>query len=449
MSFTLLLAMSSIAQVPSMSLPEALDYARQHQPSLRAAQARAQAALAASAIPRAQWAPRLGLTAQLLVGTANNTSASYVGSAGIDVPRIGGTASVLPSTASWTPYASSLAGLGIRQEVFDFGKIAAQSAVLDAAAAAEKSRADVSGLDLELSVKSAYFAVLAAKAILAASEAAYARAKEERDDAAARVSAGMRSPIDLTRPEADLMKFDAGRIRARGSVATAQAVLAAVTGFPEGLLDTQGAAPEVTPPPAMKEALERSLAQNPELHAFESRLTAQRAQSRAIFMELLPDLWATAALTGREGGAPTSTVLPQATGAGFLPGVPNWDLGLVLSWQFFDLAVLRRRDVSLRNEDAAQADLDAARLATSSAIQQAYYTFAGAREALPALQRAVDAAKANHDQAHARFKAGLGTAVELADADALLTDAQIQAALGQFEADRARAQLARAIGGEP
>ena len=60
-------------------------------------------------------------------------------------------------------------------------------------------------------------------------------------------------------------------------------------------------------------------------------------------------------------------------------------------------------------------------------------------------EEAVDAATANLDQANARFGKGLGTAVELADAEALLTDSQIQLAVGRFQRARARARLARVI----
>jgi outer membrane protein TolC len=63
---------------------------------------------------------------------------------------------------------------------------------------------------------------------------------------------------------------------------------------------------------------------------------------------------------------------------------------------------------------------------------------------VPALQRALDAARANEDQVDARFRAGLATAVELADAEALLTNAEIQLAIGQFQLSRANARLARA-----
>jgi outer membrane protein TolC len=64
---------------------------------------------------------------------------------------------------------------------------------------------------------------------------------------------------------------------------------------------------------------------------------------------------------------------------------------------------------------------------------------------LPGLSRAAQAAQANYAQADARFKAGLGTSVELADAEALRTQAEIQLVLGEFELARARAAFGRTI----
>jgi outer membrane protein len=433
---------AAAAQVPSLSLPEALEYARQHQPSLRAAQARAQAALAEALIPRAQWYPHLGATAQLYEGTTNNSTAMTLNGLGVDVPRIGGTPQ---GTALWSPYASSFVGIGLRQELFDFGKIAAQSAVADANASAAQSRAQVDALDLALAVKESFFAVLAAKALLSTAEAAYQRVQKERDDAAARVKSEMLGRIALTRPEADLMRFDAARIRARGSLAAAQAVLAAITGSPAPLLDAQGPAPQPTAPPDLQSALEKAASEDPEIHQYAARLRAQQERSRATLMELLPDLGLTSTLSARAGGTPAAGTTDLPFGAGFLPTVPNWDVGVFLSWSFFDEGVLARRKASLQYEAAAAADLDAVKLKASASIRATYAALEVAFQAMPALRRAVDAAKANHEQAAARFGAGMGTSVELADADALLTDAEIQLALGQFEWDRGRARLARAI----
>jgi outer membrane protein TolC len=68
-----------------------------------------------------------------------------------------------------------------------------------------------------------------------------------------------------------------------------------------------------------------------------------------------------------------------------------------------------------------------------------------ARQELPALQQSLDAARANWAQADARFRAGLGTAVELADAEAVLADAEINLALGVFEVARTRVVFGRRI----
>jgi outer membrane protein TolC len=69
--------------------------------------------------------------------------------------------------------------------------------------------------------------------------------------------------------------------------------------------------------------------------------------------------------------------------------------------------------------------------------------------ARPALERGVEAARANYEQADARFRSGLGNAVELADAEALRTQAEINLALGRFDVARARIAFARAIAEEP
>jgi outer membrane protein TolC len=108
----------------SLSLDEALTYARAHQPQLRAAVARVAAEQEAAEVPRAEWYPTIGATAQLFGGTANNTTGTYVApGGGMDIPRIGGTRSV--SSGTWRPYPSTIAGIGMNQELFDFGRIAA------------------------------------------------------------------------------------------------------------------------------------------------------------------------------------------------------------------------------------------------------------------------------------------------------------------------------------
>src|SRR5262249_9492613 len=171
----------------------------------------------------------------LFGATANQTTGSYLTVDLPDLPRIGGTRAV--SKGTFKPYASTLAGIGGSQEVFDFGRIAAQAAAADALVGVEQQRASVGTLDVTFNVEEGYFAVFAAKSIVKASEDAYERARMHRDLARAGVNSGLRSPIELTRAESELAKLDIGRIRARGGLSTAQTVLAAVVGAPDPALD--------------------------------------------------------------------------------------------------------------------------------------------------------------------------------------------------------------------
>lgn len=427
----------------AIGLGDAIAYAKAHQPAVRTAMARIAAQNALAGIPRARWLPRFGATAQLFGATANQTTASYVTTDSPDLPRIGGTRAT--STGSFRPFASTLAGVGGTQELFEFGRIAAETAAADALVTIERHRAEVATLDVAFNVEEAYFAVFAAKSVLKASDEAYERARAHRDLAKAGVTSGLRPPIELTRAEAELAKLDIGRIRARGSVDTSQAVLAAAVGATDAALDVTSTPPSPSEMPSLDEALELSGARDPRLLEAIAQLRAQEARTRAIGAELRPDLSLTATVTGRAGGAPPSGNGVAASGDGFIPNVPNWDVGVVLTWPLFDGVVNARQNASQAEERVRREEIGQVRQETVAAVREAYVGVEVARAALPGLRHSLEAARANYEQADARFKAGLGTSVELADAEAVRTSAEIQLALGEFELARARSAFGRTI----
>ena len=418
-----------------MTLGQALAFAHAHQPSLRGALARVAAAAADTRVPRARWLPAFGATVQVFEGTVNNTTASYLGVPEVDLPRIGGTAA--HASRTWRPSTSTLAAMGGGQELFDFGRIAAESAVADVAYETARHRADAERLRVDLLVREAYYGVHGARAVLRAAEDAYQRARIHRDMAAAGVKSGLHAPIELTRADADLARFDVGRVRGRGSVDSARAVFAAAVGVDGPMLDASGEVETLEDSMPIASALRRALERDPTLDEARSRIRGGEAEARAVGAEMRPDLSLTATLSGRDGTAGTSDP------GRYLPGVPNWDAGLILRVPLYDPVVSARRDAAIARVEAAKADLSTLTQEESAAVQQAYVTLEVSRAALGSLSRAVEAGHANYAQAEARFKAGLGTSLELADAEALRTDAEIQLAVGQFEALRARAVLAR------
>ena len=426
----------------SVSLQQAITYARAHQPSIAAARARIEVARANAQVPRAAWSPRVTGAVEALIGTSNNTTASYATVGIIDVARVGGTPANAPST--WRPEPSTFAGVAVHQELYDFGRIDAQADALDAFARSAEEVAKVAQLDLDLLVEESFYAVLGARAVLLASEAAVTRARAHHDFAQARVNAKLLPPIEVTRSDADLARFEVERVRATGELAIAQAVLAAAIGSDAPALDA--GSDDVTfgaPPPAVngiRDAGERA----PELRSARDLLFAQQKITQSIRDELRPDLSLSAELTGRAGGAAVATN-PTPSGGGWVPDVPNWDALVVLNWPIFDRTVTARAKTSERAEVVRAAEIAEVSEQLRTLAQRSYVELDLAAAALPALQRSLDAARANHDQAEARFNGGLATAIELSDAEALLTDAQIGLAIGQFHLSRARARLARVL----
>jgi outer membrane protein len=383
------------------------------------------------------------VTGQIFAMTANNTTATYVAPTFMDLPRIGATATT--STGNLAPYPSTLVGVGVTQEVFDFGRIGAQRAAEDVLVDLQRHRADQARLDVDFGVEESYFAVFAAKAIVAASDQAYERSRIHRDFAKRGVDSGMRSPIELTRAEADLARFEVGRVRARGGVAVAQTVLSAAIGAPDPSVDVSGEIPKRSDMPALDEALRMAEAKSPQIARALTDLRAAERRTRAVGAELRPDLSLTATLSGRAGGAPPGANGPEPNGNGWLPDVPNWNVGLVLSWPLFDGVIATRRDAARAEEQVRRDAIDLAREQELAGVRRAYVDVEVARAALAGLENAVVAARANYDQADARFRAGIGNAVELADAETVRTGADIQLALGQFELARARAAFGRRI----
>jgi outer membrane protein TolC len=379
-----------------------------------------------------------------LGGTVNQTTASFFAMPDAIVQRVSGRSAVRDT--QWQPYASTIAGVSLRQEVFEFGKFAAQAAVHDALAEAAKANADRVALDLRYAVEEAYFAVLAAKAIAVAAEDAYTRAKVHRDLAFAGVKSGMREPIELTRADAELSRIDAGRIRAHGGLASAWVALAATMGAPDLAVDTVDASEDAqaSEPPPLAQSLDQARARDPELRLVAAQLTSAQRETHAIWAEYRPEFYLQGDFFGFAGGAPTGSG-PAPIGNGWVPSVGNYGLALVLSIPILDFSIISRGRVAQAQEAVVQSALALAELRLSEVVRQGYVARDVARAALPSLERSLQAAQDNWAQADARFRAGMGTSVELADAEALREDAEIQLALGRFNLARARVALARAL----
>ncbi len=391
-------------------------------------------------MPGAQWLPRVGAFAEIVGATTNNSTATQLGVSTVDIPRIGGTK--VEDDPNFRPYPTTMVAIGARQQLYDFGRVAAESAAASLAAQVERSRAAGAAVDIDFYVEQAYYAVLAATSVETASQSAYERATVHRDFARANVASGLRPPIEMTRAEADVARYEAALVRARGAVHTARAVFAAAVAVDDAELDAAGALPEPPALPPLADLLGHA-ASAPAVREAKARVDAQKGETRRLEAQSRPTVYATASINGRAGGSTPSSG-PVPTGDGWAPIVPNYNAGVVLSWPIFEPTWDRRADASREREHAAEAESSIVLRDQRTAITSAWQEARVATAALDALERGAEAAKANYEQAEHRFKVGLGTSTEVADAQSLRTEADIQLAIGRFQKARARVVLARA-----
>lgn len=433
-------AASETSAPREMTLEQAIAHARANHARLQAARLRLAAARREAEVPRAQWLPRVGGFAQVVGATTNNSSATQIGVGTVDIPRVGGTP--IDDTPNFRPYPTTMVALGARQQLYDFGRVAAETAAASLAAEVERTRTAGAGLDVDFIVEQAYYTVLAATAVEGAARGAYERALAHRDLARANVGTGLRPPIEVTRAEADVARYEAALVRSRGAVHVARAVFAAAAAVDDPELGAAGTPPEHSTLPALAELLRRAEA-SPVVREARARANAHKGETRRLEAQTRPTLYATGSINGRAGGSPPNAG-PLPPGEGWAPIVPNYNAGVVLAWPLYEPTWDRRADVSRERERAAEADTALALRDQQTAITSAWHEADIADAALGALERGAAAAKANYEQAEQRFKVGLGTSTEVADAQALRTEADIQLAIGRFQKARARVVLARA-----
>ncbi|HSO35357.1 MAG TPA: TolC family protein, partial [Labilithrix sp.] len=419
----------------SMALEEALTFARTLNPRAKAENARVRLAEERAREPGAAWSPRFGATAQVVGSSNNNSATNWLGSRGaVEFPRIAGTGFLQePSEINWKPYVNTVVGVTGEQRIYDFGRIAAETAAADAAVDAQRARLQDQQLSIDLGVREAYTAVLAARSIVGVARDAMLRSRVHRDEARARVLQGMRSRIEQDRAEADLARFEVGVLRAEGGLRAAQAAFAAAVGVPAPLLDASEPATQANVDvPTLDAAMNRAAEFDPAIREALLRTRAAHERVRAAAAQTRPELWAIGTINGAAGGAPRENTTTQTWGQGAVPWVPDYFVGAVLAWRFYDPVLGARTETAAREEDVAAAEQGVVRQESVARVEQTWVSLTVAVRTLTGLERAVTAARANYEQADGRFLSGLGTSTELADAEALRTAAEVDMVLGRF-----------------
>jgi outer membrane protein TolC len=420
-----------------LTLEGAVELALQHHPALRAQAAVSRAAKEDASAAHAAELPHLDLSAELLRATGNVLPGSVYSLPGI--PSVTGPAgtSSFDSGAfgSMIGASASLDLVGLRRRM-----------LLSDAALAEASRAqavvEVRRLVIGAAAADAFLALLTQHQAVGVAEKAVSRAKVLATQLQTLARQDLRPGADAARALAELALAQTQLARARQGEEVRAVQLSDALGTPgERYEPVPGALLTVSPgqPTA-------SRVRHPQLVAEDAAVEAAGQRTSAARVEFFPrvELAASIWLRGSGYARGGSTASPAS---GIVPDTPNWAAGLVISWPALEMFSVKARAAAAEaNAEAAGARRDEATQEVESQIEAARAVLQGARTIAENTPAGLQAARIAEEQANARFANGLGTELDVVNAQQLLAQAELDDLTARLGVWSAMLLLSRGLG---
>jgi outer membrane protein len=414
---------------PVLTLADAERNAREHQPQLAQARASTEAASARADEARAPLLPQV------------TGSASYQRTTGNFAPRPG----AIPSTTTTTTTRSSWAtsnyfnfGATASQLLWDFGQSTGRWHAAQASAESQRGSERATASQTLLGVRNAFFLAREQKALFEVARDTLRNLEVHLAQVEAFVKMGTRPEVDVFQARADRANGRVQLIAAENAYASSRAQLNQAMGV-VGPTDYE-VADEVLPPVAGEEGgLEALVSEaergRPDLTALEQQARAQELTVSAAQGGYGPALGVSTGLTD-QGTALDATVW-------------NWNATATLTWNIFQGGLTRATVSEARaNLSAARAQAEVLRQQIRVDVDQARLGVRAAQGSLGAADEVVVNARERLRLAERRYQEGVGTLVELGDAQVALTTAAAQRAQADYNLSTSRAQLVRALGRE-
>ena len=260
---------------------------------------------------------------------------------------------------------------------------------------------------------------------------------------------GTRAKIDVARAEANLYTAQADLIAAENAVKIAWVTLRNAMGSPR--LPEQPVAedsPEVVFTMNLSGARDVAFDARSELKSFEAQKRASdqllAVARRSHFPDLIFDTFY--GRTHRSNDR-LPAVKGHVTTLDIFPLQPIWQVQLSLNIPIFDgFRTTNRVEETLHNYYNVKFQEEDRRQQIALEVEQSYLRVVETQERIKATQSAALAAKENLDLARGRYEVGVGSIIEVTDAETLYTDAQTTYIRTVYDYKIADALLARAMG---
>jgi len=327
-------------------------------------------------------------------------------------------------------------GTTVSQLITDFGRTTNLVSSAESSAKAEEENSAATTAQIVLAVDQAFYNALETRALLQVAQQTIDARQLMVNQINALTQAKLKSDLDLSFANVDLSRAKLLQLEARNNYQTSLAVLSAILGYPDqqqfDLVESTGAPeqPDADVNPLIMEALR----QRPEVLALQDQVTSAEKFGHAEH-----DLWRpTVSALGTVGVAPVRN-----------DALPNWygAVGVNINIPVFNgfLYNARAKTADLQTETAKQRLLDE-RNNIARDVRTAWQQSQQAFERLGVTQQLREQANLGLNLAQARYNLGLGSIVELGQAELQKTEADITDTDAQYQYRLTRLVLAYTIG---
>ncbi len=436
-AFAVLLTPALAAQ--ALRIDEVVAQAQQKYAAVRVTVEQLNAANAQINLARTAFLPKIDFLAQLNRATRNNVYGMLFPNTVI--PPISGPPN--PNN-SMTNVWGSAAGFLVSWEPFDFGLRKAQ---VDAASASGRRAAittERTKFEVASSAADAFVTILAAEQTTEAAKAGVDRAKVFLDIVNALVKAELRPGVESSRARAELAMAETQRIQAEQAVAVAKANLSQFLVMAPAEIRLE--AGRLLSNPAVLETAAVASPIHPALSEQAAAIEESKARMKVLERTFYPKFNLQATQYARGTGARPDFTTGGAS-AGLGPNIYNWGAGFSMTIPIMDLPALRiKKQIESAQERVESARLDRIKQDLNSQLEKAKALLEGAKRIAANIPIQLEAARATETQATARYRAGLGTLIEVADAQRLLTQTEIDEKLSKLAIWRALLAVAASQG---
>jgi outer membrane protein TolC len=422
-----------------LTLEQAVQGALKNYPSIRVSQEQINAAAAGIRLARTAYLPRVDSVAQVNRATRNNVLGLLLPQNVI--PSISGP--VIGSNNLGSVWGTAVGGL-VTWEPFDFGLRSTGVAVADATRAQSEAALKRTQFEVAVTAADAYLTVIAAQETIRAAQAGVDRAESIAKAIVAQVNAQLRPGADQSRADAELAAARTQLIQAQQASDVALATLAQFVAMePSRIVVSAGGLLRLPPD---GDTPSPNPAANPLLVEQNATVRQAQAQLRVLERSYFPKFYLQGAAYARGTGAETTG--GRLGGAnGLAPNVQNYALGFTVTFPLLDLPGIRAREaVQNATIRSLMARSDQLIVDLRAQWNRAVAGLAGARRIAANTPVQVSAARSAVQQATARYQSGLGNITEVAEAQRLLTQAEIDDALARLSIWRGLLAIATVAG---